>query len=68
MGLPSRPEPTLREREAVTFRRTASDLGLTYDSLDFEAAFTIDILHLPREPCTGQAGRRRNPNGSSTIA
>jgi len=29
--------------EAVTFRRTATELGLTYSALDFEAAFTIDI-------------------------
>jgi len=29
--------------EAVTFNRTAADLGFEYDSLDFEAAFTIDI-------------------------
>jgi uncharacterized OsmC-like protein len=29
--------------EAVTFNRTAKDLDFTYDSLDFEAAFTIDI-------------------------
>jgi uncharacterized OsmC-like protein len=29
--------------EAVTFQRTAAELGLRYDSLDFEAAFTIDI-------------------------
>lgn len=29
--------------EAVTFNRTAADLGFDYDSLDFEAAFTIDI-------------------------
>ncbi len=29
--------------EAVTFNRTAADLGFSYDSLDFEAAFTIDI-------------------------
>jgi len=29
--------------EAVTFHRTAAELGLRYDSLDFEAAFTIDI-------------------------
>jgi uncharacterized OsmC-like protein len=29
--------------EAVTFRRTATEMGLGYDSLDFEAAFTIDI-------------------------
>lgn len=29
--------------EAVTFRRTATDLGFAYDSLDFEAAFTIDV-------------------------
>lgn len=29
--------------EAVTFRRTATELGFGYDSLDFEAAFTIDI-------------------------
>jgi uncharacterized OsmC-like protein len=29
--------------EAVTFHRTAAEMGLRYDSLDFEAAFTIDI-------------------------
>ena len=29
--------------EAVTFHRTAAELGFSYDSLDFEAAFTIDI-------------------------
>lgn len=29
--------------EAVTFRRTATELDFDYDSLDFEAAFTIDI-------------------------
>ena len=29
--------------EGVTFNRTAADLGFTYDSLDFEASFTIDI-------------------------
>ena len=29
--------------EAVTFRRTATERDFTYDSLDFEAAFTIDI-------------------------
>ena len=29
--------------EAVTFRRTATELGFRYRSLDFEAAFTIDI-------------------------
>src|SRR6266702_897585 len=29
--------------EAVTFRRTATEMGLHYASLDFEAAFTIDI-------------------------
>jgi hypothetical protein len=29
--------------EAVTFRRTATELGLAYSALDFEAAFTIDI-------------------------
>jgi uncharacterized OsmC-like protein len=29
--------------EAVTFHRTAAELGLRYESLDFEAAFTIDI-------------------------
>ncbi len=29
--------------EAVTFRRTATELGFSYDALDFEAAFTIDI-------------------------
>ncbi len=29
--------------EAVTFRRTATEWGLSYSALDFEAAFTIDI-------------------------
>lgn len=29
--------------EGVTFNRTASDLGFSYESLDFEAEFTIDI-------------------------
>lgn len=29
--------------EAVTFHRTATELGFSYDSLDFEAAFTINI-------------------------
>ncbi|MEO7980757.1 MAG: OsmC family protein [Sporichthyaceae bacterium] len=29
--------------ESVTFRRTATEMGFGYDSLDFEAAFTIDI-------------------------
>jgi uncharacterized OsmC-like protein len=29
--------------EAVTFRRAATEMGLSYDALDFEAAFTIDI-------------------------
>jgi uncharacterized OsmC-like protein len=29
--------------EAVTFRRTADEMKFAYDSLDFEAAFTIDI-------------------------
>jgi uncharacterized OsmC-like protein len=29
--------------EAVTFRRTADDLGFSYQSLDFEGAYTIDI-------------------------
>ena len=29
--------------EAVTFRRTATERGLRYQSVDFEAAFTIDI-------------------------
>jgi uncharacterized OsmC-like protein len=29
--------------EAVTFRRTADEMRFVYDSLDFEAAFTIDI-------------------------
>jgi uncharacterized OsmC-like protein len=29
--------------EAVTFRRTATERGLEYDSLDFDAALTIDI-------------------------
>ena len=29
--------------EAVTFHRTAAELGLRYQSVDFEAAFTIDI-------------------------
>jgi len=27
----------------VTFRRTATEIGLSHDALDFEAAFTIDI-------------------------
>ncbi len=30
-------------REAVTFCRTAEELGLTYDSLDFEASYAIDV-------------------------
>jgi uncharacterized OsmC-like protein len=29
--------------EAVTFRRTATEVGVAYSALDFEAAFTIDI-------------------------
>jgi hypothetical protein len=29
--------------EAVTFCRTAKELGLTYDSLDFEASYTINV-------------------------
>jgi uncharacterized OsmC-like protein len=29
--------------ESVTFNRTAAELGFEYDSLDFEAAFTIDV-------------------------
>lgn len=29
--------------EAVTFNRTAKELGFAYDSLDFEASFAIDI-------------------------
>lgn len=29
--------------EAVTFRRTADDLGFDYSSISFEAEFTIDI-------------------------
>lgn len=29
--------------ESVTFNRTAAEMGFAYDSLDFEAAFTIDI-------------------------
>ena len=29
--------------EGVTFRRTATEMHLSYDGLDFEAAFTIDI-------------------------
>jgi uncharacterized OsmC-like protein len=29
--------------EAVTFNRTAAELGLIYESLEFEGAFTIDI-------------------------
>jgi uncharacterized OsmC-like protein len=29
--------------EDVTFRRTATEMGVAYDSLDFDAAFTIDI-------------------------
>ena len=27
----------------MTFRRTATELGLAYSALDFEAAFTIDV-------------------------
>jgi len=34
---------TLCGCEAMTFHRTAAELGLRYESLDFEAAFTIDI-------------------------
>jgi len=34
---------TLCGCEGVTFHRTAAELGLRYESLDFEAAFTIDI-------------------------
>jgi uncharacterized OsmC-like protein len=29
--------------ESVTFRRTSDDLDFSYDSIDFEAEFTIDI-------------------------
>ncbi len=29
--------------EAVTFRRTATELGFAYERIEFEAAFTIDI-------------------------
>jgi uncharacterized OsmC-like protein len=29
--------------EAVTFRRTATEMGLGYSALNFQAAFTIDI-------------------------
>lgn len=29
--------------EAVTFRRTATEMGFAYSSIDFEAEFTIDI-------------------------
>ncbi len=29
--------------EAVTFRRTADDLGFAYERIEFEAGFTIDI-------------------------
>ncbi len=29
--------------EAVTFSRTAHDMGFAYDGIDFSAAFTIDI-------------------------
>ena len=29
--------------EAVTFRRTADDLGFAYEKIEFEAGFTIDI-------------------------
>lgn len=32
--------------ESVTFRRTATEMGLSYDSLDFDAAFTLDIRGL----------------------
>ena len=43
--------------EAVTFHRTAAELDLHYESLDFEAAFTIDIRG--RHP----AAARRRPRG-----
>jgi len=36
--------------EAVTFRRTATELGFEYASLDFEAAFTIDIRGRQGDP------------------
>jgi uncharacterized OsmC-like protein len=29
--------------EAATFRRTATDMGFNYDSIDFDGAYTIDI-------------------------
>jgi len=29
--------------EAVTFRRTATEMGFDYDRIEFDAAFTIDI-------------------------
>ena len=29
--------------ESVTFHRTSNDMGFSYDSIDFEAEFTIDI-------------------------
>lgn len=29
--------------EAVTFRRTAAEMGFSYSGIDFDAAFTIDI-------------------------
>ena len=29
--------------EAVTFHRTAAEMGFDYDGIDFDAAFTIDI-------------------------
>ena len=29
--------------EAVTFRRTATEMGFDYDKIEFEAGFTIDI-------------------------
>src|SRR5262249_53096881 len=48
--------------EAVTFHRAAAELGLRYESLDFEAAFTIAIRgrqggRSVRPPFQARAGR-----------
>jgi hypothetical protein len=46
--------------EAVTFRRTAAELGLAYSALDFEAAFTTTSA---AGRATGQCARTSRPCG-----
>jgi OsmC-like protein len=46
--------------EAVTFHRTAAELGLRYEPVDFEAALTIDIR---AGRATGRCGRTSRPCG-----